>query len=108
MGLGRIGLSKLSDDMRDPSGAELLVFARVLLCFPPAEQAAIAKQILLDVEAADQHRQDLGRCSPTLGDGSLMARCHLMAPEPEPLAHDSRFLAALIVACETLLRHFKS
>jgi hypothetical protein len=94
--------------MRDPSGPELLLFARALRVQLAKARGCFAARILHEVEVADRHL--LGRSSshPDFGDGSLMARCLLLSPPAEPLARDPDFLAATMIACNALLQHFKA
>ncbi|NJS38766.1 MAG: hypothetical protein HC783_06830 [Rhodobacteraceae bacterium] len=70
--------------MRDPSGPELLLFARALLPIAPEARGRTAARILQEVDVADRHLQSLRSCHPDFGDGSLMARCLLLAPPAEP------------------------
>lgn len=105
MGRAPSGRSIWLCDVRDPSGAELLIFARTLMLVSGNRRSLVAARILHEVEIADQHVRLLGHCDPAFGDGSLMSRCHLLSPLPEPLAHDHEFLLATIAACEALLRH---
>lgn len=91
--------------MRPPSGPELLLFGRVLVTFPPDQRATVAVKILDEIELAATHLRHHGRCHPTLGDGSLMARCLGLNPTPAPPTNDSEFLTALIQACIALLHH---
>ncbi|TAG13100.1 MAG: hypothetical protein EAZ40_15080 [Rhodobacterales bacterium] len=94
--------------MRDPSGPELLLFARALLPIAPEARGRTAARILQEVEAADRHFLGRGCSHPDFGDGSLMARCLLLSPPAEPLARDPDFLAATMIACNALLQHFKA
>lgn len=94
--------------MRDPSGAELLVFARVLSRIEERHRHQAAKALLGEVEAAAAHLRLSGRCHPVFGNGSLMARCLRLDPPPEPLASDDGFLSSLIAACAAVRRHGKS
>lgn len=105
MDLARSGQSVWQADVRDPSGAELLIFARTLMLFPREMRDLGATRILHEVEMADLHTRGAGKCDPFFGDGSLMSRCLLLSPRPEPLAHDRDFLLATIAACKALLRH---
>jgi hypothetical protein len=94
--------------MRDPSGPELLLFARALLPIAPEARGRTAARILQEVEVADRHFQSFGGSHPNFGDGSLMARCLLLSPSAEPLARDPEFLAATMIACKALLHHFEA
>ena len=89
-------------EMRDPSGAEVLLLARVLVRIDEAERRQRAAEIIAEVEAAARHLSLSGRCHPKWGDGSLMARCLRLDPPPEPLANDSAFLSCIVMACEAL------
>jgi hypothetical protein len=91
--------------VRDPVGAELLLFARALLLFPTEERPMAACRILEQVERADRLMRTADRIHPAFGDGSLMSRCCLLAVRPEPMASDGDFLSAVIVACHALLHH---
>jgi hypothetical protein len=93
--------------MRDPSGSELLIFARALLAVPSEARVPTASRILEEIEAADQHLRAQSGCHPDFGDGSLMSRCLMLSPPAEPLARDPDFLSATIIACQALLQHFK-
>lgn len=91
--------------MRSVSGAEILLFARVLSLVPPVQQRNFADRLLGEVEAAASHLRLFGRCHPRFGDGSLMTRCISLSPPAEPFANDPVFLAALITGCRALLDH---
>ncbi len=93
--------------MRDPSGADLLLFARALLPVQPEARALFAARILKEVDVADQHLRLQNRCHPAFGDGSLMSRCLLLSPPAEPMVSDRDFLSSTIVACLSLLQHSK-
>lgn len=90
------------------SGAELLVFARLLLVVPADQQIGFADRLLAEVEAAGDHLRTFGRCHPCFGDGTLMSRCLSLSPPKESNALDEAFLAAMITTCKTLLDHSKS
>lgn len=92
--------------MRDPCGAELLLFARCLMTLPEAERAEAARRMLRQVEMAADHLNRTGQVHPAFGDGSLMARCHRLDPAAEPLAFDRDFLLSLSLASRALLTHF--
>jgi hypothetical protein len=77
------------------------------MLFPSDSRELAAASILHEVEIADQHARLLGSCHPDFGDGSLMSRCLLLSPRPEPLAQDREFLLATIAACRALLRYSK-
>lgn len=94
--------------MRNVSGAEILLFARLLYLVPAAHQRAFAIQLLAEVDDAASHLRHFGRCHPRLGDGSLMARCLALSPPPEPIATDPAFLTALVSCCQALLDHSKA
>jgi hypothetical protein len=94
--------------MQDISGADLLVFARVLSRIEERHRPRAAKALLDEVEAAAAQLRLSGRCHPVFGDGSLMARCLQLDPPPEPLASDDGFLSSLIVACTAVRRHGKT
>jgi len=94
--------------MRDPSGAELLVLARVLSRIEERNRHRAAKALLDEVEAAAAHLRLSGRCHPDFGDGSLMARCLRLDPPPEPMASDDGFLSSLAAACAAVRRHCRS
>jgi hypothetical protein len=94
--------------MRDPSGVELLLFARALMPIPASARGPAASRILQEVEEADQHLRLLNRCHPAFGDGSLMARCLLLSPPAEPLGSDKEFLSCLIVACQSMQLHSRT
>lgn len=108
MGLDLSGPLSRPFDMRDPVGAELLLFARALTLFPREERVAVASLVLAEVEAGHRLLHVSGRCHPVFGDGSLMSRCALFPLRPEPLAHDEDFLSAMVVACNALLGHSRS
>ncbi len=93
--------------MRDPTGAELLLLARVLLPFPAQVRSAAAACILAEVDEADLLLRFQGIVHPVFGDGSLMVRCLRLSPPAEPMAADPDFLAAMIAACHVLLHHSK-
>ena len=93
--------------MRDPSGADLLLFARALMLVPAEARASVAARILHEVDVADQHLRVQNRCHPAFGDGSLMSRCLLLLPPAEPMLSDRDFLSSTIVACQSLLQHSK-
>lgn len=94
--------------MRDPSGAELLLFARALLSIPAEARKGTATRILNEVDAADNYLRQNNRCHPDFGDGGLMSYCLRLSPRAEPLAQDPDFLSATITACQALLQHYKA
>jgi hypothetical protein len=95
-------------EMRDPSGPEILIFARALLPLPAGARADTAARLLREVETADRQLRSFNRCHPLFGEGSLMSRCLMLSPPAERLARDPDFLSANITACQALLRHFKA
>lgn len=94
--------------MRDPSGVELLLFARALLPVQAEARGSVASRILQEVDEADQYLRLLNRCHPAFGDGSLMARCLPLSPPAEPPGNDRDFLCCLVTACLSLLQHSKA
>lgn len=94
--------------MRSVSGAEVLLFARLLLVVSPDQHGRFADRILDEVEEAGRHQRVFGSCHPQYGDGSLMARCLSLSPPREPVAGDPAFLAALIAVCRAILDHSKA
>ena len=91
--------------MRAAGGADLLLLARVLQLLPPEARPKAAEGILAEVDEAADHLRHQGRLHPRFGDGSLMARCHQLAPGPEPVVFDRDFLHCVVVACAALIRH---
>ncbi len=91
--------------MRSPTVAELSLLARSLMRLPAGERDGAAKQILAEVDIAERYVLATGRCHTAFGDGSLAARCHLLAPQAEPLADDPDFLQALSSTVAAMLRH---
>lgn len=94
--------------MRSPVASEVILFARVLMTHPRRKRRGLAKAMLAEVELAGQLVNDTGQAHPRFGDGSLMARCHRASPAREPMADDTEFLQALVIACNTLLAHSKA
>lgn len=91
--------------MRSPLASEIVLLARVLSRQNPQDRPAQAASILAETDKADAHRRETGRAHPDFGDGSLMARCSLLRPPPEPLADDPDFLACLALAANAVLFH---
>jgi hypothetical protein len=91
--------------MRPPIAAELVLFARVLMCLPCRQRGRKARGILAEVAIAERHLVATGRRHPRFGDGSLMDRCHRLHPCAEPFADDPDFLHALVTVAETLRQH---
>jgi hypothetical protein len=94
--------------MRPPIAAELLLFARVLLCSPKWSRGRKARAILNEIVVAERHHLVTGRHHPKFGDGSMMDRCYRLHPCAEPIADDPDFLHALVTAAEALLRTSKA
>jgi hypothetical protein len=91
--------------MRPPTAGEILLLARTLMTKPAKGRRHYADSLLRDVGKAAHHQAATGRAHPAFGDGSLAARCHLADPRPEPMADDPDFLAALVVAAQSLRRY---
>jgi hypothetical protein len=91
--------------MHPPLAGEVVLLARVLLLTPAAEQASIARGLLLEVESAFRHFCAHQKCHPAFGDGSLMGRLLPLCPPAEPLATDAAFLTALSNAAVALRTH---
>jgi hypothetical protein len=92
--------------MRSPSAFEVILLARVLMRVEPAERPATAMSILAETDVADHGRKLTGRAHHAFGDGSLMARCRLFCPPPEPLADDGDFLTCMVLASQAVLLHY--
>jgi hypothetical protein len=90
--------------MRQPVLAELSLAARVLLAVPRRQRWRKALRLLQEVQEADTYWEQTGRCHPEFGDGSLMARCHRLSPQAEPMADDPDFLTSLIAVSRAVLR----
>jgi hypothetical protein len=93
--------------MRPPIAAELVLFARVLMCLPCRQRGRKAKAILADVAAAERYLLTTGQRHAQFGDGSLMDRCHRLHPCAEPVADDPDFLHALMTVAVALRKHSK-
>lgn len=65
----------------------------------------MACSILAEVDEAERHLRQTGQAHRTLGDGSLMARCHRLCPPPEPFGDDRAFLQCLALAALAVLAH---
>ena len=91
--------------MRAPTASEVVLLARVLSRVSARDRLASAASILAETDSADLHRRRTGRAHPAFGDGSLMTRCSLLCPPPEPLADDREFLACLALAANAVLFH---
>lgn len=91
--------------MRAPTASEIVLLARVLTRISTRDRLASVTSILAETDGADLYRRRTGHAHPAHGDGSLMARCSLLCPPPEPLADDREFLACLALAANAVLLH---
>jgi hypothetical protein len=91
--------------MRAPAASEIVLLARVLTRLAPEDRHFMASSILAETDEAERHLRLTGHAHPTFGDGSLMTRCALLSPPPEPFADDPAFLACLALAANALLIH---
>lgn len=91
--------------MRAPTASEIVLLARVLSRMSNGDRLASVASILAEADSADLHRRRTGHAHPAHGDGSLMARCSLLCPPPEPLADDREFLVCLALAANAVLLH---
>ena len=89
--------------MREITHGDIRVAARVLIARADCDWPALMAQMLADAHHADRYRKALGRHHPRLGNGTLMSAAFSMAPAPEPLPSDSRYLAAIRAAIEAVL-----
>ena len=93
--------------MRVPAASEIVLLARVLTRAAPEDRPGLARSILAETDAAERYLTVTGRSHRAFGDGSLMARCHMLCPPPEPLASDRAFLQCLALAATVVLAHSK-
>jgi hypothetical protein len=91
--------------MRVPAAFEISLLARIISRAAPKDRKALAVSILAEAEHAHDHLRKTGRAHPAFGDGSLMTRCNLLSPPPEPLGNDREFLACLALAAHAVLFH---
>lgn len=91
--------------MRRPLPGDVVLFARVLSALPRVGRAQVARGLLAQAETADDYRLNHGRCHPTYGDGSLVARLMRVGMPPLTHADDAEFLHALRIVADALLKH---
>jgi len=88
--------------MRPVLDGDLIALAPVAMLWPNAQIRARLTDARAEVEAADAHREKVGKAHPDWGNGSLMSWA-LGQPMGPRIAGQHDYLEALSAVCEALI-----